>query len=475
MERQDGDAEGSGRGEHRSRGCRSPTETKIDRSPGIPRVLEVGFATVREHHVTKNTTGPQKSNSLQNKKIKSREDGREPEAAELRRGERRRDHEVVFAAAARDPPTLQRPDFDCVRQNKHTNANTENEMTGGDLEKACGSLLDQSKQPLNIKRDRRRLEEVSDKMWKDEVKEIGSRSLALTKGSTKESELLHSLDGKAKNAQKRRKDAKQDLRSKIPGVTLVSDDSLFGQAANYIKDLEGTSLDLEGLSGTAMIRKVLPGSNKIRGVTALFEAASRHITEVKKKMKIAPEEVEKEFRPGVDAHDGRVGKRLTNMILIPHIPKINGDIPSAVEAFADHQRLLDRLVLYDLAEVKVKGDRNCQFRALSDQMYHTTEHHRFVRLQVVKQLESYPEIYAGYVPMDYREYLKKMTEDGEWGDHVTLQAAADLYGVKITLLTSCRDTFYIEVLPADQKPKREICISFWAEVHCDSVYAEKAS
>lgn len=27
------------------------------------------------------------------------------------------------------------------------------------------------------------------------------------------------------------------------------------------------------------------------------------------------------------------------------------------------------------------------------------------------------------------------------------------YGVKITLLTSCRDTFYIEVLPADQKPK----------------------
>lgn len=37
MERQDGDAEGSGRGEHRSRGCRSPAETKTDRSPGIPR------------------------------------------------------------------------------------------------------------------------------------------------------------------------------------------------------------------------------------------------------------------------------------------------------------------------------------------------------------------------------------------------------------------------------------------------------
>ena len=78
-------------------------------------------------------------------------------------------------------------------------------------------------------------------------------------------------------------------------------------------------------------------------------------------------------------------------------------------------------------------------------------------LQLAWQLESHPEFYAGYVPMDYREYLKKMskwvfallfvykqmfslyckykssfllcsnnpTRSGEWGDHVTLQAAAD--------------------------------------------------
>ena len=101
-----------------------------------------------------------------------------------------------------------------------------------------------------------------------------------------------------------------------------------------------------------------------------------------------------------------------------------------------------------------------QFRALSDQFYRTPEHHRFVRQQVVKQvsivegsscisatpelqyahgfhgqissqslvncrsslcitsealqlawqLESHPEFYAGYVPMDYREYLKKMSK-----------------------------------------------------------------
>jgi hypothetical protein len=26
------------------------------------------------------------------------------------------------------------------------------------------------------------------------------------------------------------------------------------------------------------------------------------------------------------------------------------------------------------------------------------------------QLESHPEIYEGYVPMDYREYLRKMSK-----------------------------------------------------------------
>ncbi|CAM0144558.1 unnamed protein product [Urochloa decumbens] len=170
--------------------------------------------------------------------------------------------------------------------------------------------------------------------------------------------------------------------------------------------------------------------------------------------------------------DGKVGKRLNDMVPVPHVPKTNGEIPSVDEAISDHQRLLDRLVLYGLVELKVKGDGNCQFRALSDQFYRTPEHHRFVRQQVVNQLESHPEIYAGYVPMDFREYLQKMSKSGEWGDHVTLQAAADSYGVKVFILTSFRDTCYIEILPVVEKSRRVICLSFWAEVHYNSIYPE---
>ncbi|KAK1290501.1 hypothetical protein QJS10_CPB18g01679 [Acorus calamus] len=170
--------------------------------------------------------------------------------------------------------------------------------------------------------------------------------------------------------------------------------------------------------------------------------------------------------------DGEVGKRLNQMVPIPHVPRINGEIPSVDEATSDHQRLLDRLQLYDLVELKIQGDGNCQFRALSDQFYRTTEHHKFVRQQVINQLKSNPDIYEGYVPMAYGDYLKKMSRSGEWGDHVTLQAAADSYGVKIFVITSFKDTCYIEILPNDQKSKRVIFLSFWAEVHYNSIYPE---
>ncbi|XP_071734884.1 OVARIAN TUMOR DOMAIN-containing deubiquitinating enzyme 12-like [Rutidosis leptorrhynchoides] len=170
------------------------------------------------------------------------------------------------------------------------------------------------------------------------------------------------------------------------------------------------------------------------------------------------------------ALDDEVGKRLNHMASIPHVPRINGEIPSVDEATLDHQRLLDRLQLYQLVESKVQGDGNCQFRALSDQVYRSAEHHQFVRQQIVNQLELHADIYEGYVPMGYGDYLQNMAKVGEWGDHVTLQAAADLYGIKIFVITSFKDTCYIEIVPGVQRSNRVIFLSFWAEVHYNSIY-----
>nr|VDC89034.1 unnamed protein product [Brassica oleracea] len=113
-------------------------------------------------------------------------------------------------------------------------------------------------------------------------------------------------------------------------------------------------------------------------------------------------------------------------------------------------------------------------------VYRYSEYHKQVRGEVVKQvrcLMSYDDdqrdtclIYESYVPMKYKRYYKRMAKLGEWGDHITLQAAADRFAAKICLLTSFRDTCFIEIMPQDQAPKRELWLSFWSEVHYNSLY-----
>ncbi|KAF0894179.1 hypothetical protein E2562_035698 [Oryza meyeriana var. granulata] len=123
--------------------------------------------------------------------------------------------------------------------------------------------------------------------------------------------------------------------------------------------------------------------------------------------------------------DGAMAKRLSDLTSIPHVPRINTYFPTYSDATLDHHRLLDRLNVYGLYEVRVSGDGNCQFCALSDQLYRSPDYHKHVRKEIVKQLKACNSLYEGYVPMKYKHYCKKMKRSGEWGDHVTLQAAAD--------------------------------------------------
>ncbi|CAJ1964629.1 unnamed protein product [Sphenostylis stenocarpa] len=152
--------------------------------------------------------------------------------------------------------------------------------------------------------------------------------------------------------------------------------------------------------------------------------------------------------------DNRLGKRLSHLDSIPHTPRVNGEIPDANDATVDHKRLSERLVANGLAELQMEGDGNCQFRALADQLFRKPDYHKHVRRQVIKQLKHHKTLYEGYVPMEYKSYLKKMKKSGEWGDHVTLQAAADRFDAKVCLVTSFRDTYYVEILPTDKNPTR---------------------
>lgn len=134
----------------------------------------------------------------------------------------------------------------------------------------------------------------------------------------------------------------------------------------------------------------------------------------------------------------------------------------------------------------IKG--NCQFASLSDQLYRTPKMQRVVRRLVVQQLTDYPEYYSRFVPGDYKFYCWKMSQNHVWGDHLTLQvqlsacshplikkrtderigqqAAADRYGIQISLITSYKDAPYMHIMPREIKSCRILWLSFFGMSSC---------
>ncbi|GIL49542.1 hypothetical protein Vafri_5896 [Volvox africanus] len=145
-------------------------------------------------------------------------------------------------------------------------------------------------------------------------------------------------------------------------------------------------------------------------------------------------------------------------------------LPPEPVVSADRQRLLTTLRQYDLLEREVAGDGNCQFRALSDQLYGTPEYHASVRQAVVNTLRDRASSYSCYVPGEYGPYCTSMAKSGTWGDHVTLQAAADHFGLRIMVVTSFFESPVIYIEPAATRSPRTLYLSFWAEVHYNSLY-----
>jgi OTU-like cysteine protease len=107
---------------------------------------------------------------------------------------------------------------------------------------------------------------------------------------------------------------------------------------------------------------------------------------------------------------------------------------------------------------------HAQFRAVADQLYRDEGFHSEVRRSACQQLCKHAELYRMYVPGEYRLYCERMARDGEWGDHVTLQALADAYGVRMHVITSYRDSGFVVVEPRQVLSRRALFLSFWAEV-----------
>eukprot|EP00418_Pyrodinium_bahamense_P050590 CAMPEP_0179164366 /NCGR_PEP_ID=MMETSP0796-20121207/80655_1 /TAXON_ID=73915 /ORGANISM="Pyrodinium bahamense, Strain pbaha01" /LENGTH=87 /DNA_ID=CAMNT_0020866799 /DNA_START=68 /DNA_END=329 /DNA_ORIENTATION=+ len=68
-----------------------------------------------------------------------------------------------------------------------------------------------------------------------------------------------------------------------------------------------------------------------------------------------------------------------------------------------------------------------------------------------------------------------MERDGEWGDNVSLQAASDMLGCKIHVLTDVPGSECVELQPVEPvagAAQRALCLTFITEVHYDAAEFE---
>jgi len=124
------------------------------------------------------------------------------------------------------------------------------------------------------------------------------------------------------------------------------------------------------------------------------------------------------------------------------------------------------------------GDGNCQFRAIADQLFDgEQERHAACRSAIIKQLRSEPNRYREFVTNeDWETYVSRIGRNGESGDHITLQAAADAYKVTVHVYSYNQEVreFPIKIrsmhADADDEAFPTISLSHIPETHYNSVH-----
>ena len=101
--------------------------------------------------------------------------------------------------------------------------------------------------------------------------------------------------------------------------------------------------------------------------------------------------------------------------------------------------------------------------------------HEIVRKMVVTQLLENSKQYEKFILADYHYYCSNMGNLTVWGDNVTLQAASDVFGVRINLITSIKETVLIQITPAVLKSSKVLWLSFLSQTHFNSLYSPNSS
>lgn len=147
------------------------------------------------------------------------------------------------------------------------------------------------------------------------------------------------------------------------------------------------------------------------------------------------------------------------------------------------QRLMsDRLSFLKLDIMEMDDDGNCQFRAISHELFGNQNSHQYVRNKVVLYLREHCEEYAVYVgdEEEWKAYIQSMSMIRTWGDELTLTAAAKAFNVMVNVISTEEQNWLLRYggeTPADMnlghepvlESRRELFLAYISPIHYNVV------
>ena len=138
---------------------------------------------------------------------------------------------------------------------------------------------------------------------------------------------------------------------------------------------------------------------------------------------------------------------------------------------SDKGALDARLTRLGMRRVAMEGDGNCQFRSIAHNVFKDQERYAEVRALATAHIEERMEYFQIYFEnaRAFRVWLVGMKRDRTWGDELTLRAAVDAFGMRVHVVQSTEQNWYLLYEPEEQKTKRSAFISYVSPVHYDAL------
>jgi len=144
---------------------------------------------------------------------------------------------------------------------------------------------------------------------------------------------------------------------------------------------------------------------------------------------------------------------------------------------ASEDRAFDeQLAQFGLRVVSIRGDGNCMFRSIADQLEGDQHAHWNFRTRIVDYIRSHREDFEPFIEDDegFDDYIQRMGSEGEWGGHQELFAASRALHMNFVIHQYDAPRFEIHVEDGQGhrgRPEDSPCVhlSYHGEQHYNSV------